>query len=251
MQRLLALALAVVAASAGAAERCQKDGIALFPAPGAVVPTNVQLIIEGVGDAQTRVQDLLGSGAMALVADGHDAIALKPEKSYVSQVARIAVRLKPQKPLEPNVEYTLALPQTMAGVPILNDRLGGGSLRWLAGNGPDKKSPAFKQKPASSEGVYLKEAGGLRRQLKLHALVDETSPVWFLVTMERARGGSAKQQYPVFIDADTLTIGHDPCSGNFSFDDGRAYRLGFELYDAAGNKAVQQATLEVSAPRPL
>lgn len=247
---LLAMAV-LLASTALGADRCQKDGISLFPAPGAVVPTNVQFLIEGVGEVQTRVQELLDSNAIALVADGHDAIVLRPEKGFVSQVARVAVRLKPQKPLEPNVEYTLALPQTMAGVVILNDRLGGGALRWLAGAGPDTVPPHFVKKPASSEGLYVKEADGLRKQLKLHVDLGDSGVAWLLVSMERARGGSVRQQYPVFVDGQTLTLGHDACSGNFSFDDGRAYRLSFELFDAAGNKAKARPTLEVSAPRPL
>lgn len=250
--RLTAVLALVSLSSLGAraADLCTKDGISLFPAPGAVVPTNVQFFIEGTGEVQTRVQELLGSDVVRLVATGHDAIPLKPEKGFVSQMGRVAVRLKPLKALEANVEYTLALPPSMSGVTILNDRLGG-SLRWLAGVGPDKKSPQYRQKPSSSEGLYVKDLNGLRRQLKLRTQVEEMSSVYFLVSMERARGGSARQQYPVFLDTETLTVGHDACNGNFAFDDGRAYRLTFELFDAAGNKSNEKASLEVSAPRPL
>jgi hypothetical protein len=249
--RPLALIL-FVALRAGAAEPCVKDGVLLFPAPGAVVPTNVQFIIQGTGEMQARVQALITTGTIALVAEGKDAIQVKAEKGFVSQVSRVAVRLRPLKPLEPNVEYSLALPPEMAGVRLLNDQLGDGSLRWLAGTGADKKSPRFKERPSSSEGFYEQDkAGGLTRKLKLRTLVDESSPAWILVNMQRARGGSARQQYPVALEGDTFTIGHDACSGNFGFDDGRAYKLTLELFDAAGNKAIEKPTLEIAAPRPL
>ncbi len=247
------LSLALLASfSAWAADPCVKDGILLFPSPGAVVPTNVQFIIQGTGELQAKVQGLLGSDAIALVAEGKDAIQVKAEKGFVSQVSRVAIRLRPLKPLEPNVEYSLALPPELAGVHLLNDQLGDGSLRWLAGTGADKKAPKYRERPSSSEGFYEQDkAGGLTRKLRLRTLVDESSPAWFLVSMQRARGGSAKQQYPVALEGDTFTIGHDACSGNFGFDDGRAYKLTFELYDAAGNKASERPKLEIAAPRPL
>ena len=247
------LALVVFTAlEARAADPCVKDGILLFPSPGAVVPTNVQFIIQGTGEAQAKVQALLANNAIALVAEGKDAIQIKAEKGFVSQVSRVAVRLRPLKPLEPNVEYSLALPVEMAGIRLLNDQLGDGSLRWLAGAGPDKRSPRYKERPSSSEGFYEQDkTGGLTRKLRLRASIDESSPAWLLVSMQRARGGSARQQYPVALEGDTFTIGHDACSGNFGFDDGRAYKLTIELYDAAGNKAVERTTLEIAAPRPL
>ena len=249
--RLLAV-LSSISLSAWAADPCVKDGVLLFPAPGGVVPTNVQFIIQGTGEMQAKVQALINSNAIALVAEGKDAIQVKAEKGFVSQVSRVATKLRPLKPLEPNVEYSLALPPEMAGVVLLNDQGSNGSLTWLAGSGPDKKPPRFKERPSSSEGFYEQDkTGGLTRKLKLRTVVDETSPAWFLVSMQRARGGSAKQQYPVAIEGDTFTIGHDACSGNFGFDDGRAYKLTFELFDAAGNKAVERPTLEVAAPRPL
>lgn len=244
--------LSLVALRAFAADPCVKDGVLLFPSPGAVVPTNVQFIIQGTGEAQAMVQALLSSNAIALVAEGKDAIQVKAEKGFVSQVSRVAIRLRPLKPLEANVEYSLALPTEMAGVRLLNDQLGDGSLRWLAGAGPDKKSPRFRARPSSSEGFYEQDKlGGLTRKLRLRTLIDETSPAWFLVSMQRARGGSARQQYPVAVEGDTFTIGHDACSGNFGFDDGRAYKLTLELFDAAGNKATERPTLEIAAPRPL
>ncbi len=249
------LALAVVvllAASAVGAQPCEKDGLILFPAPGAVVPTNVQLLLEGVGEAQSRVQDLVSAQAIALVTKDGEAVQVRAEQGFLSQMNRVAVRLRPLKPLEPNTEYALALPATMAGLRIINDPWGDGSLRWTTGAGLDKKPPRFKQKPASSEGFYVKAAdGSLTRKLRLRTTVEELGASYVVVTMQRARGSSARQQYPVPLEGDVLHLGHDACSGNFGFDDGRAYKLSFELYDAAGNRSPEKASLEVAAPRPL
>lgn len=249
--RLTALLVLLSSVTASAAD-CVKDGLRLFPAPGAVVPTNVQFLLEGVGEAQGLTQDLVNGQAIALVTRDGAAIEVKAEKGFLSQMNRVAVRLRPMKALEPNTEYSLALPTTMAGLRIINDTWGDGTLRWTTGTGLDKKAPRFKQKPASSEGFYEKgKDGALSRRLRLRAIVDEVGSNYVVVTMQRARGSSAKQQYPVPFEADVLHLGHDACSGNFGFDDGRAYKLTFELFDAAGNRSPDRASLEVAAPRPL
>ncbi len=252
VRRLLMLAVGSLAGLAFAAD-CTKDGLLLFPTPGSVIPTNAQFILEGTGAAQQHVQELLTSDAIALVATGQEPIQVKAEKGFVSQMSRVALRLRPLKAMEPNVEYSLALPQSFAGVPLLNDKMGDGTLRWLTGGALDKKAPRYRQKPASSEGFYElnPKTGALTRKLKLRTIIEESGPAWLLVSMQRARGSSARQMYPVPLDGDTLVLGHDACSGNFGFDDGRAYKLTFELFDAAGNRSPEKATLEVAAPRPL
>jgi hypothetical protein len=67
--------------------------------------------------------------------------------------------------------------------------------------------------------------------------------------MQRARGSQVKQVYPVPLNGGEVLVGHDGCSGAFGFDDGRAYRLTFELFDAAGNRSAEKVTLDVSAPK--
>lgn len=244
----LALLAAVLAAPAHAA--CSKDGLLVFPAPGAVVPTNVQFILEGVGEEQSRVAELAGTDAIALMAPGEDAVQVKAERGWVSQEKRIAVRLKPKKPLKPNTGYTLALGPGFASARVINDALGDNSLRWTTGPGPDKVPPKFRTRPSVAEGFYVEDPqAGLTRQLKLRCLVDDVSPVYLLITMQRARGSQVKQVYPVPLDGSSLLVGHDGCSGSFGFDDGRAYRLTFELFDAAGNRSAERVTLDLSAPR--
>jgi hypothetical protein len=252
LKRALLASVLLLAAVAVAAPPCVKDGIILFPAPGAVVPTNVQFILEGVGESQDRVQALLTADAIALVPKEGAPIQVKAEKGWLSQMNRVAVRLKPLRPLEPHTQYTLALPTPMAGARIINDVWGDGLLTWTTGAGLDKKPPRFKQKPASSEGFYEKAKDGtLTRKLRLRTLIEDSGLAYLVVTMQRARGSSAIQQYPVALEGEYVHLGHDACSGNVGFDDGRAYKLTFELYDAAGNRAPERATLEVAAPRPL
>lgn len=251
MARALALSATLcclLAAPARAA--CSKAGLLLFPAPGAVVPTNTQFILEGVGDTQTLVADLVARSAVALTAPGEPAIEVQVSRGWVSQENRLAVRLKPKRPLKPNTDYTLLLGPDFAGVRALNGVGGATPLRWTTGPGPDRVPPRFRSTPSVAEGFYVDVPGeGLTRQLKLRATVEDLSPTYVLITMNRVRGGQMKQVYPVPIQGGVMLVGHDGCSGTFGFDDGRTYRLDFKLYDAAGNSLGREARLELSAPR--
>lgn len=245
-------ALVVAATLTGAqawAGACTPDGVIIFPSPGAVVPTNTEFILEGTGAEQARVSELVGQDKLVLKAAG-DEVAVKVERGWISPMRRVAVRLKPAKPLKPNLEYTLLADRALGGAKLLNDVFGDNLLRWTTGTGPDKASPKFVSKPGVAEGFYDKaKDGALTRWIKLRTDVEENAPAYLLVTMQRARGSSVKQIYPVPVAGGHAVMGHDACSGAFGFDDGRAYKLQLVLYDCAGNKGAEKVSLELSAPR--
>jgi hypothetical protein len=236
----LGLSTAVVSRAQAACE----DGIRLFPSPGATVPTNVQFVLEGVLAEQDRVSKLIGSSSLALLGGG-DPVTMTVETGWSSAMNRVAVKLKPTRPLLPNTEYTLNIGQVLTMVKLLN----GTTARWTTGPSADTVAPKFVTKPAVSEGFYQRTRDGLTRTLKLRTQVNDIGSTYLLVTIQRARGVTTKQQYPVPLDSDAIVFGHDVCSGSFGFDDGRAYRVMAELFDAAGNRAPKPFNLELSAPR--
>lgn len=242
-------ALALVTAMAPRAQAACEDGIRLFPAPGATVPTNVQFVLEGVLAEQDRVSKLVGSSELALLGGG-DPVGITVEKGWSSTMNRVAVKLKPTRPLQPNTEYTLTIGRALPMVKLLNDTWGDNTARWKTGPSADTVAPKFLTKPAVSEGFYQRTRDGLTRTLKLRLQVNDLGGSYLLVTMQRARGVAARQQFPVPLDSDFAVLGHDVCSGSFGFDDGRAYRLTAELFDAGGNAAAKPFNLELSAPRP-
>lgn len=246
-------AVVLLLATAGAAEEppCRPDGLLLFPAPGAVVPTNVQWILEGVGAEQTRVSDLVGTQALSLLAADGTSIALKVERGWVSQAKRVAVRLKAATALAADTRYTLTAGSALAGAVFLNELQGVARPSWTTSSKVDRDIPRYRSKPAVSEGWYA--AGPeetLVRKLRLRVAIDEKAPAYFLVSMQRMRGSAVRQQYPVPLEGDSIIIGHDACGGSFGFEDGRAYRLSFELLDSSGNRNAERVSLEISAPRP-
>lgn len=249
MRTFAHLALLSLALTAAPALACDSDGVIVFPSPGAVVPVNVEFILEGVGAEQSRVSELPGSDQLVLRGKG-DEVPVKVERGWISPMHRVAVKLKPARALKPNVEYTLSVDKALPKVKLLNDLLGESAFRWTAGTGADKAPPKYISKPGIAEGFYEKtKDGAMTRWLKLRIAVEDDSPVYFLVTMQRSRGSAAVQTYPVPVEGGMLQLGHDPCSGAFGFDDGRAYKVQLVLYDSAGNKNPEKVNLELSAPK--
>jgi len=245
----LALALALLAGPALAEEPCVKDGLFIFPAPGAVVPTNVHFILEGVGVEQARVSGLVGTDDVVLRA-GSDVVGVKVARGWVSAMNRVAVKLTPTRTLDPERSYTLSL-RTLAGARVLNSVLPDGALRWTTGKDADRIPPRVLTKPAVAEGNYVKNEQGLTEWLKLRTSIEEKGPVYLLVSMRRARGASATQTFPVPVDGEFATMGHDACSGNFGFEEGRMYKLEISVVDSAGNTWPKKTKLEASAPKPV
>lgn len=247
--RFLAAALWAVTAVVGlpAEAGCPTDGVLFFPAPGGVVPTNVHFILEGLGTEAARVEKLSAYDQLTLKSSD-ESVSLKITHTYKSERNRAAVELTPTTPLRPNRVYTLSLERALKGYTLLHD--GSPPLAWKTGGKADAVAPSYRVQPAVSEGEYQKSGEQLRRFLKVRAVLEENGPAYWVATLQRARGSSAKQVYPVVLRGEEALIGHDECSGGFTFDDGRAYSLSLTLVDSAGNQA-PPVTLEVQAPRPL
>ncbi len=273
LHRLLLALLLLTAATASA--RC-KGGLYVFPIPGSVVPTNTTFIIEGAGAESERVAKLAGRTDLILRSKSDEVTVSVGRREGIdfwkSGMNRVAVLLTlPRgRVLQPAQKYTLLIDQVLPGYTILNDTPTP-TLSWTTGGGAkpsgdkpskdpaeiakisgvDKVPPRYQVKPAVEEGFYKKDGDALIRYLKMRVTLAEEAPSYFLVNMSRARGNAPPQKYPVPINGGEAILGHDACSGSFTFEDGRAYKLQVETFDAAGNKATEPLkTIEVQAPRP-
>lgn len=242
---LLAAALAGGIARADEDEKCIDEGLVLFPAPGAVVPTNSRFILEGIGPDRERVWDLIGQELALRTRD--DTVKLSVLKGWRSEMGRAAVILKPRALLKSNRTYRLDLGR-LSGSEVVN----GSDLEWTTGKAPDQKGPKWLERPNVAEGKYRTTASGKKiKQLRFRMRANEESPAYLVLSIRRARGPMAVQSYFVPIQGEQALVGHDACSGSFTFDDGRAYRAIIEGYDVAGNPAEKLKPIEFHAPRPI
>lgn len=283
LSRLLLAAL--LAAPLPALARC-KGGIYIFPTPGSVIPTNSTFILEGAGDFADKVSKLAGRNDLVLKSKNEQVDVTVGRSRGVDfwtssrmidgkdQPSRVAVVLTLPKGhvLTPNTQYTLMIDRVLSGYSILNESAGD-TVSWTTGGvqhsskeakdekqsqadkdrdqGIDRVAPKYQVKPAVEEGFYKKDGDNLVRYLKMRVTLAEEAPAYFIISMQRARGSTLVQKYPVPINGGEAILGHDACSGSFDFEDGRAYKLNVETYDAAGNKVAEPLkTIEVQAPRP-
>jgi hypothetical protein len=248
MLRVWAAALVLLTSSLADA-KCASDGLFIFPAPGAVIPINVKFLLEGLGSEVNRVSALVGGSELILKSEG-DEVPVTVIRGWSSTMKRVTVMLKPQQELMPNKTYRLNIDRVLPGYKVLNPSAAE-TLTWRTGSVADTSAPKYQVKPTIAEGFYAKDGDGVTRFLKVRATLEEEGPAYFVATVQRARGNPAKQVYPVVVNGGDALLGQDTCSGSFTFDDGRAYKIWIETYDSAGNKAVEKlSVIEAQAPRP-
>lgn len=225
---------------------CLTEGLQLFPLPGSVVPTNSRFILEGIGPDAERVWDQIGS-TMILRADD-DATTVTVQKGWKSDEGRAAVILRPRALLKANRTYRLEMGKLDSG-DVLQAPNG---PQWSTGKTADQKAPKWVERPNVAEGKYAVSATGDKktRLLRFRLGLNEESPSYLVFSIRRARGPLKVQRYFAPVRGSDAWIGHDACSGGFSFDDGRAYRALVEGFDSAGNPAPRLREMEFHAPRP-
>ncbi|MDY7227785.1 hypothetical protein [Hyalangium rubrum] len=243
MYRFLLLCVLFLARAASA--RCLGDGVQVFPRPGATVPTNTRLLLEGIGTARGAVADLPGK-VMRLQTNGHE-VRAKAQRGWTSELGRVTVVLKLDEPLLPDKLYTLRLDDALPGVVLLNG-VGAALPEWRSGKGADKTAPSWSKRPSVSEGLFRKTPEGITRYVRLTLAAREESPMYMVVTLARKRSGAPAQHYVLPVVNGSALLGHEPCSGAFAFEDGKSYRARVEVFDAAGNLAPAVPPLDFEAP---
>lgn len=245
--RILSVVILLAWLGAGSARAdCEREGAKLFPAPHSVVPTNVRFLLEGIGKDQERVSKLVGR--TLVMTSGEDKVSVQVRPGYRSEAGRVTVWLVPSVELSPGRQWGLGLMDALEGVELLN--WGGSDVlypQWRVADRADSKPPAFKSPPAASTAF---NRGGARG-VKFRFVLQEESPTFLLATLRRAKGSAAIQRYPVMVNASEVVLGHDACSGGFTWDEGRAYRVLFEAVDSAGNRSLLTDPIEFQAPLPV
>lgn len=227
---------------------CHAHGLALYPPPGSVIPTNAKLILEGVGLEQERAKALAGQTLVLRSQD--EVVQVSVTRLFKSSAHRVAMLLKPRGLLKANRSYQLMLGQVMPNYRFLDGTRD--TPKYLTGKGPDESPPGWISSPAMGEGLYRKwDEKRFARFLRFNLRLQEESPAYVVLEMRRARGSIAVQTYFVPVVDDTVLVGQDPCSGSFVFEDGRAYRGTFQVFDIAGNAGEKLKPMEFNAPREV
>ncbi|MFL5346747.1 MAG: hypothetical protein ACJ8AT_18350 [Hyalangium sp.] len=242
--RLVLLFMLLLARAASA--RCVGDGVQVFPRPGATIPTNTRLLLEGIGTARSLVADLPGK-TMRLQTNGHE-VRVRAQRGWTSELGRVTVVLKLEGTLLPDKLYTLRLDDALPGSVALLNGAGTPLPEWTSGKGSDTTPPKWIKRPAVSEGMARRTEDGITRYVRITMSMREESPAYMVVTLTRKQSGAAAQHYVLPVVNGSALLGHEPCSGAFGFEDGKSYRARVEVFDSAGNLAPAVPPLDFEAP---
>ena len=244
MAKLAALLVLLLAPLARAA--CVEQGVAIYPSPGSVIPTNGRFILEGVGPDQANVAALVGH-ELLLRGESDEVIAVKVRRGWKSAVNRTAVVLTPVKPMRAHAAYQLQLSARFQQLRWVTGAVGG-DPSWYTGPGPDVATPVWQRTPEMAEGEYAVKSGRVTRHITIHLLLDEDSPAYLVLSLKPTRGAAGSQVYFAPINGGEAEIGADGCSGSFAFEDGGAYDGEATAVDASGNES-KPVKFALQAPR--
>ena len=156
---LLALLLAGRAARGGRAVREGRHP-AVSRARSRWCPPTCSSFCRARARRRRRCRRCSPSNVIALVAEGKDAIQVKAEKGFISQVSRVAIRLRPLKPLEPTWSTRSRCRPSWRACGCSTISSVDGSLRWLAGVGPGQAArPSTRSAPLPQRASTSRTSG--------------------------------------------------------------------------------------------
>lgn len=239
-----ALAFAAFLSLPSAAQGCEKDALAVFPASGSVVPTNARFILEGKGAFGDKVRRL--AGREVFLKSGDSLTSAKVTRGWTGEKGRAAVIIRPKMPLSKGRTYRLLIDEAL-GIPSKNFQ----RPTWKAGPREDTKPPAWLQTPAVVEGAYETSEGKPVRRLRLRLPVEDESPTYAVLTLTSvAEGEEGSQSYFIPIRGGEAWLEEGGCAGAFMLGPRGSFRARVEAYDSAGNRAPKVPPLLLRSPQP-
>ena len=148
--------------------------------------------------------------------------------------------LKPETELEVGLEYTMSI-ESIGGSPeyesISKDNNITGESEpaiYKVVAEKDFTKPQLSSQPKELKKTFVAAGCGPSIHIEFSNPSKDNSDIIIKTTVKNLRTGTETTYY-IQPDKDTIKVGHDMCSGAFSFDEGDNYEVEFSFMDASGN----------------
>ncbi len=245
---ILSLVLVVVAAfwTAPAQAKCAYQGVWAWPAADVSLPPNGIILLTGHQSDQGQVEKIADLKP-ALVSESGDVVALVVVEVRSGAANQSQVMLRPERPLSPSARYSIIFGEVP---PSHWDDLK--NIQWAVAGTPDTTPPVWAASPVAAGGEVV-EYGcgpGVNAHVKVQVSDNEaTRPLLMDVTLTDEAGATERMWVKLPAQADTLSLGHGMCGGEFSMSEAK-YEATFAAVDLAGNASpAPGGALAITAPR--
>lgn len=223
--------------------RCAPGRLEVWPAPGANLPANGQIALDGHGRDQAFVRDIATRNPRLV--DGRRSVSLRVLEVRAGAQGVVQTLLEPVEPLTPGRRYHLeARGRRRVHVETAN---GPRAAAWTVAL-EDATAPVWEATPLVAPSTRTSYGCGPAVFGRVLVQARDDGAVRVRVRMGPAEGGPLSV-FDVTPLGTELAIGHGMCTGPFELLPGARYRVLLEAVDAAGNVTPSPAgMIEILGP---
>lgn len=223
---------------------CAGSGLYAFP-DQKEVRTNNLFLLEGYAHSQHIIKGLNTEFPIYLKY-GDETIRLVVQETHTGQFFLTQALLKPEKFLTEGKEYTLVIDNLpdQEGMYRYNIKTRKReAITYIASGKEDHRIPAFTTAPKEKEKSFISLGCGPAVDVTFSFNVSDdlddsdNSDLLLMRTSVKSADSDSSTTYLVVCGNKCVSIGHNMCSGAFTFIEGQAYRVQFKLLDFCGNEA--------------
>ncbi len=216
--------------------KCKPSRLYFWPSKQTISENSI-FVIDGYETSQKIISGLGTTYKVFLKSDKHR-IKLNVKEIIVGHYSLTQAILKPETALSPGQEYELIiedLGELENQVSMYNSKTRQKEkIKWTVVAGQDNSSPTWTNKPEFKYSTYQERACGLETFANFSLFAIDNSEFLIKTTVKNISTGKETTYY-LKAEENLISVGHDMCSGAFSFDAGDKFEVEFGLFDASGN----------------
>jgi len=215
---------------------CSSSGIYFWP-QSPTIKQNSIIVIEAYAMSQKIISELNSTYPIYLKSEKNK-IKLNIREICIGQFQLTQAILVPEENLTAGLEYEIFIENLPEGDELKQWNIASGkyeSIKWKVEEGIDNTLPTWTKKPNEEKKSYILFGCGPGKNVHFNFAAYDESPVMLKTKVTHAISGKSATYYLVVDNRTQVQVGHDMCSGAFTFKDGEAYEVSFDIVDFSGN----------------
>lgn len=215
---------------------CAGSGIYFWPQTPTIKQNSI-IVIETYGVSQTIISELNAKYPIFLKA-GENKIKLNVQEICLGQFQLTQAILVPEETLVAGQEYQLIIENMTDGEALKQWNSTSAKydlVKWKVESGMDNVKPTWTKKPDQDGKSYVLFGCGPGKNVHFNFAVYDESPVLLKATVTHSKTSKKTSYYINVSNLTKVAVGHDMCSGGFTYKDAEEYEISFDILDFSGN----------------
>lgn len=238
--KLTLTALLIIAMTADLVAECSVSGLHTFPSGGSSIKQNSMIVLEGYATTRKVIRSLNKEYPVYLESDGHK-VTLEVRETLEGMFRLTQAILIPTEPLVENRTYTLRIDSLDEDQRFVVSRWDSESharvpITWTVVGGIDTTEPSILGDPVLSASWIEFMGCGPEVYASFSVPAEDESELLFKTELVDLKTEESHTYYLSLDHHDLVRAGHGMCSGAFSYEPHKTYKIRFSVLDICGNE---------------